>query len=329
MDSQPPPPRVATSALPPSDWCWTPPAFAYDVKSLPALPAVRNPALAKQAVTSKLFLNPDPWAGKSTNEHEIGSYRRLEFLGDGLLKYTIAKWLYDKFPECSSGILSLMRASLESNPTLAHLSYAYGLVNNLLEPPPLQPTSSLTRSLNINADLLEAHVGALCKEQRRDVAESWLKDTLDSQMASLSALARTLREKEEKNQLEGRAQKRKRLKRERETDAEEAVEAEPGLLLMECSTVHQFAQNPLVRWDDTQDATAGCWHAHMTIGTRHIGCGKASKKVSAREEAVTRAFSDLLEDPEAFSALRSARASTSTPTSSTAQKPEDSSSRDQ
>ncbi|MCS5565064.1 MAG: ribonuclease III, partial [Methylococcales bacterium] len=44
---------------------------------------------------------------------------RLEFLGDSVLGFVIAEYLYEKFPEANEGVLSRMRSSLVNQSFLA------------------------------------------------------------------------------------------------------------------------------------------------------------------------------------------------------------------
>ncbi len=46
------------------------------------------------------------------NEHKVKSYERLEFLGDSLLGYICAEYLYEHFPKMPEGELTKTRSSL-------------------------------------------------------------------------------------------------------------------------------------------------------------------------------------------------------------------------
>ena len=47
---------------------------------------------------------------------------RFEFVGDAILNYTIAKILYDTFPDLPEGCLSRLRANLVNQDTLAEIA---------------------------------------------------------------------------------------------------------------------------------------------------------------------------------------------------------------
>lgn len=54
--------------------------------------------------------------------HSSQNYERLEFIGDSILDYTIAKMLYEAFPSLPEGKLSPLRAQLVKEATLAEIA---------------------------------------------------------------------------------------------------------------------------------------------------------------------------------------------------------------
>ncbi len=52
----------------------------------------------------------------------IKNNERLEFLGDSILSFVVANALFEKFPECSEGELSRLRAHLVKGETLANIA---------------------------------------------------------------------------------------------------------------------------------------------------------------------------------------------------------------
>jgi len=62
----------------------------------------------KEALTHRSY-------GQPNNE-------RLEFVGDGILNYTVARMLFDSFPELPEGKLSRLRANLVNQSTLAEIA---------------------------------------------------------------------------------------------------------------------------------------------------------------------------------------------------------------
>jgi len=78
-----------------------------------------NPGLAVRAVTHSSFANESPEGGED--------YERLEFLGDAVLDYLAAYWLYQHFPELSEGDLTRMRSALVRTDSLAAFAQQIGL----------------------------------------------------------------------------------------------------------------------------------------------------------------------------------------------------------
>lgn len=85
---------------------------------------------------------------------------RLEFLGDSILNHLIADFLYHRFPECSEGDLSRMRASLVNGDTLSSLARELGL-GDWIRLGAGELKSGGRRRDSILADTLEAVLGAI------------------------------------------------------------------------------------------------------------------------------------------------------------------------
>lgn len=75
----------------------------------------RDKTLLQRALTHRSYLNEFPDFPLSDNE-------RLEFLGDAVLGFVIAAFLYHRFPEQAEGYLTNMRAALVRRDTLAHFA---------------------------------------------------------------------------------------------------------------------------------------------------------------------------------------------------------------
>lgn len=54
--------------------------------------------------------------------HSARNNERLEFIGDGILDYVVAKMLFDAFPKLTEGRLSQLRAQLVKEATLAEIA---------------------------------------------------------------------------------------------------------------------------------------------------------------------------------------------------------------
>ena len=81
--------------------------------------------LLVQALTHRSYLNENPDAVQSDNE-------RLEFLGDALLDFVTAEYLYDRFPNTREGNLTSLRAALVKSSTLAAFARQFDLGRHIL-----------------------------------------------------------------------------------------------------------------------------------------------------------------------------------------------------
>ena len=109
----------------------------------------------EQALTHKSF-------SKANNE-------RLEFLGDALLGYVIARDLFDRFPEQAEDRLTILRASLVRKDTLHAIARAIGLGAHLKLGLGELRSGGRERA-SILADALEAVIGAVCLDAGVDEA---------------------------------------------------------------------------------------------------------------------------------------------------------------
>lgn len=92
--------------------------------------------------------------------HNADHNERLEFLGDSLLNCTIAKYLYDTYPDIAEGDLSRLRSNLVNQQTLATLAQQLQLGEHLLMGEG-EIKDGGNRRPSILADALEALFGAV------------------------------------------------------------------------------------------------------------------------------------------------------------------------
>lgn len=88
---------------------------------------------------------------------------RLEFLGDSLLNCTIAKYLYDTYPDIAEGDLSRLRSNLVNQQTLATLAQQLQLGDHLRMGEG-EVKGGGNRRPSILADALEALFGAIWQD---------------------------------------------------------------------------------------------------------------------------------------------------------------------
>ncbi|HEY90031.1 MAG TPA: ribonuclease III [Thermoflexia bacterium] len=85
--------------------------------------------------------------------------QRLEFLGDAVLDFLVAAWLYRRFPELPEGPLTRLRATMVCTKTLAQLSRDLALGKGLRLGRGEEEHGGSERPANL-CDALEAVVGA-------------------------------------------------------------------------------------------------------------------------------------------------------------------------
>jgi ribonuclease-3 len=119
--------------------------------------AFRQEGLLRQALTHRSY-------GAQHNE-------RLEFLGDSVLNCTIAKALYDTFPNLPEGTLSRMRANLVKQDTLAEIAVRLKL-GEYLRLGEGELKSGGFRRPSILADTLESIFGAVFLDAGFDAAQA-------------------------------------------------------------------------------------------------------------------------------------------------------------
>ncbi|QJC32436.1 ribonuclease III [Enterobacteriaceae endosymbiont of Donacia dentata] len=95
---------------------------------------------------------------------------RLEFLGDSILSYIIAKALYNKFPDVNEGNMSRMRATLVRGNTLASIAREFKLGEYLFLGPGEFKNGGYNRE-SILADTMEALIGSICLDSNIKIVE--------------------------------------------------------------------------------------------------------------------------------------------------------------
>jgi ribonuclease-3 len=126
-------------------------------------------ALLRQALTHRSYIYETAGAGLSSNE-------RLEFLGDSVLAFISADFLYRSFPELSEGELSDVRAMLVRMGTLATFAREIQLGDYLLMGKGEKGSGGSQRIL---ASAFEALLGAIYLDQGIEVVQRFLVPRLE------------------------------------------------------------------------------------------------------------------------------------------------------
>lgn len=128
--------------------------------------AFRDKSLLQRALTHRSFINEHPYVEWEDNE-------RLEFLGDAVLDFIVAEYLYHRFPEMEEGELTAVRSNLVRRRTLASFARQIGLGQHLL----IGSGEEMTGGRNRDAVLcaaFEALVGALYLDQGLEVTRAFV-----------------------------------------------------------------------------------------------------------------------------------------------------------
>ncbi|MBX3082832.1 MAG: ribonuclease III [Anaerolineae bacterium] len=151
--------------------------------------------LLQRALTHRSYLNEHPDLRLEDNE-------RLEFLGDAVLDFIVAEFLYERFPGLREGHLTRLRAGLVRNDTLAILAQKIGIGEMLLLGKGEEDGGGRARSSNLGS-AFEAFAGALYLDQGLDVVRTFVKPLFDP---SLEVMLREQSDKDAKSRLQEWAQ---------------------------------------------------------------------------------------------------------------------------
>ncbi len=114
-------------------------------------------SLLQRALVHRSYANEHP-------EFPLQDNERLEFLGDAVLDFVTAEYLYNRFPELAEGPLTSLRASLVRRATLAQFARRFDLGRYLLMGVGEAATGGRDRPAILCA-AFEALIGALYLDQ--------------------------------------------------------------------------------------------------------------------------------------------------------------------
>lgn len=137
--------------------------------------------LLQSAFVHRSFMHerPERAPGLTSNE-------RLEFLGDAVLNFITASWLYARFPERSEGELTALRAALVKTSTLA--GFARGLdLGAHVRISRGEDTPTARNRPPLLADVFEAVLGAIFVDQGIEAARAFVLPFLERQLAAIES----------------------------------------------------------------------------------------------------------------------------------------------
>lgn len=123
----------------------------------------KNADLLKMALTHQSY----------ANEQGQESYERLEFLGDAVLQIVVSEYLYEKFPDLTSGELSKYRSHLVSTKNLCAVSKKLHLDTACKFGRAIQSVSD-----GVEADLYESVLGAIYLDGGFEPAKSFVHENV-------------------------------------------------------------------------------------------------------------------------------------------------------
>ncbi len=137
-------------------------------------------SLLTRALTHRSYLNENADLSYLDNE-------RLEFLGDAILDFIAAEYLYRHYPELNEGDLTSLRAALVKGNTLARFAIDLGLPPYLLMSRGEDAARGRERA-PLLAGAFEALVGALYLDQGLDTAREFILRFLPAEAERVYAL---------------------------------------------------------------------------------------------------------------------------------------------
>jgi ribonuclease-3 len=144
----------------------TPQEFAIRLK----LP-FKDSLMLDRAMTHRSFLNEHPEA--------LEDNERLEFLGDAVLDFLVAAWLYNRYPEMPEGDLTRMRSALVHTEQLAEFARKINLGKVMRLGKGEDQNGGRDRPALL-CDTFEALVGALYLESGMESVKQFMNSFLDA-----------------------------------------------------------------------------------------------------------------------------------------------------
>lgn len=121
----------------------------------------------------------------SLSKTKLASNQRLEFLGDRVLGLSIAKLLYNLYPEELEGVLSVKYANLVSTKTLSSVAIKIGLPS-LIEVSLQEQKRLGSQNKNILADCCEAVLGAIFLDSNFDTVFKVIENLWNEELSNIN-----------------------------------------------------------------------------------------------------------------------------------------------
>ncbi len=135
---------------------------------------VRTSNRIRRALTHRSYLNE--------NRHALEDNERLEFLGDSILSFLVAEWLYKNYPEKKEGSLTKIRSALVHTQQLACFARSIDLGQALYLGKGEAQAGGRDRDA-ILCDAFEAVVAAIYLESDLDTVRNFVIPMIERQSA--------------------------------------------------------------------------------------------------------------------------------------------------
>jgi ribonuclease III len=155
----------------------------------------KDRGLLRAALTHRSYLNEHADVDWEDNE-------RLEYLGDAVLDFLLADYLFEKFPNAPEGELTALRAALVRRETLSRLAGQLDIGSALLMGHGEVETGGRLRPATLCATF-EALVGALYLDQDLPAVSAWVLPMMHAELANARA---EVEDKDPKSRLQEMAQ---------------------------------------------------------------------------------------------------------------------------
>ncbi len=140
-----------------------------------------NPLLLENALIHRSFLHEHPELVNGLTSNE-----RLEFLGDAVLNFATAAWLYDRFADRGEGELTALRSALVKTATLARFARELQL-GDYIRMSRGEDSSAARNRASLLADVFEAVLGAIYLDQGIDAARAFVLPFLEREIERVLA----------------------------------------------------------------------------------------------------------------------------------------------
>ncbi|KAL5487958.1 MET16 [Sanghuangporus weigelae] len=139
---------------------------------LPLIPLIKDEAIRQQVFTHRSVYARARHEFEDHPHDPSPDYEILEFQGDAVLGLLITDLVRDCYPSLRVGPATKVRSMVVGNANLADISVKYGLPQRVRAQ--RSAVMAMSKSMALKADVFEAYVGGLYKDQGLDVVRSWL-----------------------------------------------------------------------------------------------------------------------------------------------------------